>query len=114
MSGQHFRTECSCGAVLAQCRCPSPDKRVEVRQGACPRCRQATAPAVQPALLHRFRLGARYCIETTEPQATCAHCARSAKVGPLPPSLIITKIDHAAGTITLSAERAPGAREALT
>jgi hypothetical protein len=41
----HFRIECSCGAVIAQCRCPSPDKRIEVRASACPKCRDGAQPA---------------------------------------------------------------------
>ena len=35
---QHFITKCSCGAVLAQCRCPSQDKTVSVVEGGCDNC----------------------------------------------------------------------------
>jgi hypothetical protein len=31
--------------VIAQCRCPSPEKRVEVRASACPKCRGLVPPA---------------------------------------------------------------------
>jgi hypothetical protein len=49
----HFILQCSCGALIAQCRCPEPAKRVEVRPCGCPHCaaidaarRQAQAPQV--------------------------------------------------------------------
>lgn len=38
----HYRTECSCGEVLSQCRCSSPDKVVEVLPNACEKCRGKT------------------------------------------------------------------------
>ena len=28
MSSKHFIEECVCGVIIAQCRCPSPDKKV--------------------------------------------------------------------------------------
>ena len=39
----HRIIKCSCGAVITQCKCPSPDKTVEVREKSCARCQ--TAPA---------------------------------------------------------------------
>lgn len=35
---QHFITKCSCGNVIAQCRCPSKDKTVNVIERGCERC----------------------------------------------------------------------------
>lgn len=40
----HFKQVCSCGAVIAQCRCMSPDKRVEIVDRGCSACREAKAP----------------------------------------------------------------------
>lgn len=34
----HYRIECSCGTVLAQCRCISEHTRVEVRHAVCEAC----------------------------------------------------------------------------
>lgn len=38
---QHRIVKCSCGKVLLQCRCPSPDKKVEVVQNGCAECGNA-------------------------------------------------------------------------
>ncbi len=35
----HGRTECSCGAVIAQCRCNDQHREVHVVQAGCGRCR---------------------------------------------------------------------------
>lgn len=35
----HKRIVCSCGALIAQCRCPGPHE-TEVRQDACPECQK--------------------------------------------------------------------------
>lgn len=34
----HFKRVCSCGQVLAQCRCMDPAKAVEVVRNGCPSC----------------------------------------------------------------------------
>jgi hypothetical protein len=41
MAGQHFIVKCQhCGTVLAQCRCPAPDKTVSY--GRCAICAKVT------------------------------------------------------------------------
>jgi hypothetical protein len=47
-AARHYVEKCSCGAVVAQCRCPAPDKEVRVRPLSCKACREA-AVAVFPA-----------------------------------------------------------------
>lgn len=37
----HFVTKCSCGQVIAQCRCFSQDKTVTVIQDGCEKCKTA-------------------------------------------------------------------------
>jgi hypothetical protein len=34
----HHKTVCSCGAVISQCRCANPEKRVNVVPNGCPAC----------------------------------------------------------------------------
>lgn len=34
----HFRTECSCGSVIEECRCPSKEKAITVVQNGCKEC----------------------------------------------------------------------------
>lgn len=38
---QHVRVLCSCGAVIARCRCRTagPSRTIETRDRACPACR---------------------------------------------------------------------------
>lgn len=36
---EHFITKCSCGAVITQCRCPDPNKKVNIIQNGCPTCK---------------------------------------------------------------------------
>lgn len=38
MTGTHFIKKCSCGTVIAQCRCPSKDKTVTIVKNGCPTC----------------------------------------------------------------------------
>lgn len=40
---QHFITKCSCGAVIAQCGCPSREKVETVIERGCALCHNATA-----------------------------------------------------------------------
>lgn len=39
---QHYIKRCSCGAVIAQCRCPSTEKQETVVQNGCQACQRAT------------------------------------------------------------------------
>lgn len=39
----HFITKCSCGVVLAQCRCSDTSKPTIISHNACPACREAQA-----------------------------------------------------------------------
>ena len=39
----HFITVCSCGAVIAQCRCPDPNKTKTVVPNGCGSCKKETA-----------------------------------------------------------------------
>ncbi len=34
----HFIRKCSCGAIIAQCRCPDPNKTVETVKNGCSNC----------------------------------------------------------------------------
>jgi hypothetical protein len=45
-AARHFITKCSCGAVIAQCRCPSRDKIESVLRNGCPSCKAKTGPGV--------------------------------------------------------------------
>lgn len=36
----HKTIKCSCGAIIAQCRCFSPNKTIEIKKSACERCRK--------------------------------------------------------------------------
>ncbi len=36
---EHFKDVCTCGAVIAQCRCYDPNKKVNILQDACAFCR---------------------------------------------------------------------------
>jgi len=38
--GGHFVKKCSCGKIIAQCRCPDPSKRVEVVERGCEECKK--------------------------------------------------------------------------
>lgn len=40
---QHYITKCSCGAVLAQCRCPHPNKAVNIVERGCEACHSKSA-----------------------------------------------------------------------
>jgi hypothetical protein len=39
----HFRTVCSCGVVIAQCRCPGNPKSETVVERGCAVCKEPTA-----------------------------------------------------------------------
>jgi hypothetical protein len=39
----HFITKCSCGTVLAQCRCPDNNKPVNVVKNGCDKCKAEAA-----------------------------------------------------------------------
>ena len=43
VSNSHFITLCSCGQVIAQCRCPSGDKRETVIERGCEQCKSEAA-----------------------------------------------------------------------
>jgi hypothetical protein len=34
----HFITQCSCGKVLGQCRCPGPNKDIKIIDRGCEAC----------------------------------------------------------------------------
>jgi hypothetical protein len=36
---QHYITKCSCGAVIAQCRCPAKGKSEKTVERGCERCK---------------------------------------------------------------------------
>lgn len=38
MTGTHFIKKCSCGTVIAQCRCMSKDKTIEIVKNGCEKC----------------------------------------------------------------------------
>lgn len=38
MHSRHEIVKCSCGRVIAQCRCLMPDKPIRVVERACPVC----------------------------------------------------------------------------
>ena len=40
-SSTHFRNQCSCGAVLSQCKCSSCERKVTVKEMACGECKRA-------------------------------------------------------------------------
>jgi hypothetical protein len=40
---KHYITKCSCGNVIAQCRCPSTEKVAQTIDRGCSSCHQATA-----------------------------------------------------------------------
>lgn len=44
---QHFITKCTCGTILAQCRCPSRDKAVTIIDRGCGTCHGSTASVVR-------------------------------------------------------------------
>jgi hypothetical protein len=46
--GTHFVIKCSCGAVIAQCRCPATDKTVTVMEKACVTCKGGNSEGVPP------------------------------------------------------------------
>lgn len=37
---KHFITKCTCGTVIAQCRCPATDKVLNVIQDGCQQCQR--------------------------------------------------------------------------
>lgn len=50
MASRHFRTECKHGVLIAQCRCPSPEK--ELRIAECPpSCSDPVSNTIQDAVL---------------------------------------------------------------
>lgn len=36
----HEIIKCSCGAVISQCRCPAPDKKVTTIENGCEDCKK--------------------------------------------------------------------------
>jgi hypothetical protein len=40
---EHFITKCSCGNVIAQCRCPSRDKTLNIVERGCEMCHNSKA-----------------------------------------------------------------------
>lgn len=40
----HFIEQCSCGAIIAQCRCPAPDKSITYVERGCPACKAGPYP----------------------------------------------------------------------
>lgn len=44
---QHYITKCSCGRVMAQCRCPGDNKAVTVVERGCERCHNSSATVIR-------------------------------------------------------------------
>ncbi len=38
--GGHLIVKCSCGAIIRQCRCFAPDKRVQIEKNGCELCKK--------------------------------------------------------------------------
>ena len=47
MSG-HFIKKCSCGNIIAQCRCPDLNKPVEIVERGCEECQRFAPPKETP------------------------------------------------------------------
>ena len=37
---EHFRFECACGAVIAECKCDRPNKTLSIEPKACRECQK--------------------------------------------------------------------------
>ena len=35
----HYIEMCSCGAIISQCRCPSPEKEIRITESGCRTCK---------------------------------------------------------------------------
>lgn len=57
-SGGHGKLVCSCGALIAQCRCIDHGNDVQIIKGACPECKRKKAWAVEvPVAEYEKRVG---------------------------------------------------------
>jgi translation elongation factor EF-4 len=50
----HFIQKCSCGKIIAQCRCPDQNKSVQIVQNGCEHCKIGTANDYFGSILHLY------------------------------------------------------------
>jgi hypothetical protein len=105
----HGRTECSCGVVIAQCRCQDQHKEVRVVPRGCRKCQAAGLPEratiVLPNELHRrTKAGDRIDFEGRMAyEVTLMHAdgrVEGKQVEPFDRFKACTLLRRAAGTIT--------------
>ncbi len=44
-ASEHFTEKCSCGEIISNCRCSSPDKKIIIKENGCKKCQDSISQA---------------------------------------------------------------------